>query len=517
METVTFYSYKGGVGRSLAVANVANFYSMIGLNVFVLDLDLEAPGQHYKFALTNKEEMKKGLIDFIYYWFKYKSVDNALNRYVIEINKNTSKCGSIHLLPAGNPLESDYLQKLSKLDWHKKFYHNHDLEGISFFLNLKGMIEKKYHPDILLIDSRTGITEIGGVATSLLADKVVVLFMNNTENIDGTKIIVNCIRNVSKPDETKPIDIIPVLTRLPELLDDQEFNLKNSIIEKIGLQNESQRFTIIHTDLNLEVDENVVIGKKENPDESLLLADYLQLCLNISPDFFSTKNKNVEKFLKNISDYELSENKFDNLHEFYKNQIKAQLIITTAKQLGKTNINYESILKYIKTQNILKITPMSEIAKWERTFPELKEFWILLPNFLRNKDQDFFNAMFYNISTKNSHYLFFLNNENDYKKLLELAKRMRKLTKKNIGENIKYVTLKDNLLKELLKHTNYWIANPNNIGKDKVGNGYLLISENNSLKGGLALDNNTLESIVMLIKDILNDKQFLGTTILKND
>ena len=40
----TFYSYKGGVGRSLALLNTAYTLVSRGRHVLVLDLDLEAPG-----------------------------------------------------------------------------------------------------------------------------------------------------------------------------------------------------------------------------------------------------------------------------------------------------------------------------------------------------------------------------------------------------------------------------------------------------------------------------------------
>src|ERR1035438_4209500 len=40
----TFYSYKGGVGRSMALANVAECFYLQGLRVLMIDWDLEAPG-----------------------------------------------------------------------------------------------------------------------------------------------------------------------------------------------------------------------------------------------------------------------------------------------------------------------------------------------------------------------------------------------------------------------------------------------------------------------------------------
>ncbi len=40
----TFYSYKGGVGRSMALANVAALLARWGKKVLIVDWDLEAPG-----------------------------------------------------------------------------------------------------------------------------------------------------------------------------------------------------------------------------------------------------------------------------------------------------------------------------------------------------------------------------------------------------------------------------------------------------------------------------------------
>jgi MinD-like ATPase involved in chromosome partitioning or flagellar assembly len=41
---VTFYSYKGGVGRTFALANVATLLALWGYRILCVDWDLEAPG-----------------------------------------------------------------------------------------------------------------------------------------------------------------------------------------------------------------------------------------------------------------------------------------------------------------------------------------------------------------------------------------------------------------------------------------------------------------------------------------
>src|SRR5690349_2309674 len=64
----TFYSFKGGVGRSMAVAGIANLLARQGLRVLAIDFDLEAPGlERYFFDATESRRVREGqgLIDLL--------------------------------------------------------------------------------------------------------------------------------------------------------------------------------------------------------------------------------------------------------------------------------------------------------------------------------------------------------------------------------------------------------------------------------------------------------------------
>src|SRR5437870_4968451 len=68
-QVITFYSYKGGTGRSMSLANVAWILASSGKRVLVIDWDLEAPGLHRYFApfLPDRElAATDGVIDFVY-------------------------------------------------------------------------------------------------------------------------------------------------------------------------------------------------------------------------------------------------------------------------------------------------------------------------------------------------------------------------------------------------------------------------------------------------------------------
>jgi cellulose biosynthesis protein BcsQ len=64
----TFYSYKGGVGRSMAMAGVAHLFARRGLKVLAIDFDLEAPGlERYFFEGEGARSVREqpGLMDLI--------------------------------------------------------------------------------------------------------------------------------------------------------------------------------------------------------------------------------------------------------------------------------------------------------------------------------------------------------------------------------------------------------------------------------------------------------------------
>ena len=63
---ITFYSFKGGVGRTMALANIAILLAHMGKKVLMIDWDLEAPGLPRYFVdykIENRGE--KGLLDLL--------------------------------------------------------------------------------------------------------------------------------------------------------------------------------------------------------------------------------------------------------------------------------------------------------------------------------------------------------------------------------------------------------------------------------------------------------------------
>lgn len=257
MWTVTFYSYKGGVGRSLTLARTARELARHGAKVFVLDLDLEAPGQHFKLLDDRMRlEHQRGFVDFA---DRYLFQDElpAVTDFVLHLPQEAG--GEIILMTAGGTETAAYWERLSALRWGEIVYGERG-DGIPLFLSLKEQIAQQLNPDVLLIDARTGITEVGEIALTLLADQVVCLFANNPESLWGVRAVIDAIRLREKETGTGP-QIVPVLTRYPRPATDQEERdeeaLRAEIRAGLGLSDPPGPLPVVlHSDRDLEVKED---------------------------------------------------------------------------------------------------------------------------------------------------------------------------------------------------------------------------------------------------------------------
>jgi MinD-like ATPase involved in chromosome partitioning or flagellar assembly len=256
----SFYSYKGGTGRSMALANVACLLYAKGFRVLVLDWDLEAPGlenylRHVNPNAVKERFSKPGIVDLIEQWqpahaawrpqykeweaddqlrsaahaklsnaqqalalakdgnqretlegeqelalLEWRKLDDAIaarfeqgppvpafppwQSAVIPLAANGG--GVLDFISAGiddtgaSSEDTAYAARLSRLQWPTLF-KQHDL-GL-FLEHLREEWKRDY--DFILVDSRTGISDIEGICTVLLPDSLVLLFTAMQQSVDG--------------------------------------------------------------------------------------------------------------------------------------------------------------------------------------------------------------------------------------------------------------------------------------------------------------------------------------------
>lgn len=282
MKTIVFYSYKGGTGRTLVLANVARYLQQFNQRVFMVDFDLEAPGLHHKLELTNVDG---GVVDYLLDIQSNGRAPAQLAPYVVEVPGTEASQAPALVMPAGRAPSAEYARRLGQLDWHELFYGERPI-GVPAFLELKAQIEAQYEPDFLLIDARTGITEIGGVATTILADTVVCLTLNNRENLAGTRMV---LRALAAGAPGRAVQLIPALSRVPETLDRSDEALLTSEVLAYLNEPEDPRLStptsttvevaevlLLHSEPALQLQERILVGEVAARD-SVLLRDYLSL------------------------------------------------------------------------------------------------------------------------------------------------------------------------------------------------------------------------------------------------
>ncbi len=223
MYVTTFYSYKGGVGRTLALVNVAYELAASGQKVLVVDFDLEAPaihsgtwgksGEGRSHEVGRAHSTHQGIVEYVRRFMRTMRAPQAEHHIV---DATPADCaGKIELMPSG-ALNDDYGRRLGAIDWNE-LYLKYD--GYVMFEDLREqwrMLEYDY----VLLDSRTGVTDVGGICTRHLPDAVVMMFRPDDQSLDGTAGIVDAIRNERPAPGRNPVRLHFVMAAIPDADDE---------------------------------------------------------------------------------------------------------------------------------------------------------------------------------------------------------------------------------------------------------------------------------------------------------
>lgn len=211
-SVVTFYSYKGGVGRSFALANIATLLGRWGFRVLCIDWDLEAPGLPYYFESESQQDtlqpffrdQTKGLVEILS-TFQTNCLER-LEWHDYIISSLGPSVPRVSLLKAGL-IDSSYSERLHQLDWSQMY-----VDGLGgAFESMFNDLREEY--DYVFIDARTGVTDFTGIASVQLPDILVFLFTANEQSFAGAKDVAR--RSVDRRSDL-PIDASrPLLLPIP--------------------------------------------------------------------------------------------------------------------------------------------------------------------------------------------------------------------------------------------------------------------------------------------------------------
>lgn len=204
---ISFYSFKGGVGRSMALANIAFELARMNKKVLIVDWDLEAPGLEKYFSSFKIDNMNKGLLQLL---LDFQENGNANYKdYLATINISANL--PIYFLLSGrerDPLQ--YSSQLENFNWDNFFLEN---KGGQHLENLRQQWLKEF--DFILIDSRTGLSDSSGVCTIMMPDILIPMFTANYQSLFGIRDIVKFIQNARQKlaVDRMALTILPIPSR----------------------------------------------------------------------------------------------------------------------------------------------------------------------------------------------------------------------------------------------------------------------------------------------------------------
>lgn len=219
-QIFTFYSFKGGVGRSMALINVAYSLASKGRNVLILDMDLEAPGLSGFLRRNHEigEPARFDMVDVIRFAAELSGSMNQASSEIAAISLPSLSDIVVSFKPdRRTPVKDEYIAPgrldVIPIDEDRDYYSRLNQLAIGHFdrnrlirvgntirrwikdLGFPIETPEYYGPtakrsgkyDFVFIDSRTGGTEAGGLCIGPLSDRLVVFCSLNDQNVEGTR------------------------------------------------------------------------------------------------------------------------------------------------------------------------------------------------------------------------------------------------------------------------------------------------------------------------------------------
>ena len=222
-QVVTFYSYKGGTGRTMAMANLAWILAANGRRVLIVDWDLESPGLHRYFAPSLLDPRAvaatRGVMNMVrrYQDVAAETRDQARGPawYRSLARVSDTRWRSAGPSPATGrcttcpPACRSAATRALSQPWTGSVSTNTSAAA-ELFDAFRTDMKENY--DYAFIDSRTGLSDVADICTLHLPDVVVNCFTLNNQGIEGALTVGSTVARFA----SRPIRLLAVPMRVDE-------------------------------------------------------------------------------------------------------------------------------------------------------------------------------------------------------------------------------------------------------------------------------------------------------------
>jgi septum site-determining protein MinD len=175
---VSIHSYRGGTGKSNLTANLASSIVQQGKRVAVVDTDLQSPGLHVLFGMS-QQQVGLTLNDYLY---GHCSIQQAVHNVTDKSGADPSAQGALFLLPAS--IKAGEITRVLR-------------EGYEVNLLTDGFrtLIKVLRLDYLFIDTHPGLNE-ETLLSLLISDMLVLILRPDQQDFQGTAVTVEVARKL---------------------------------------------------------------------------------------------------------------------------------------------------------------------------------------------------------------------------------------------------------------------------------------------------------------------------------
>ena len=208
---VTFFSHKGGVGRTTTAVATALLAAQAGKRVALLDLDLEAPGLG---ALMGEDLVPaEGVLDLLIApSLEPGPLEQA--RYILnDPGLIGEHGGSLAVLTAGT-VDDGYLEMLARLDLDTGANREEIKTRLSGLLRL---IRDEWSPDLILVDARAGFHDLGGLMLASLSHAAVMVLTANPQSLHGLRRVGRLLSSPYRATGEHAVPLVVVHGMAPEV------------------------------------------------------------------------------------------------------------------------------------------------------------------------------------------------------------------------------------------------------------------------------------------------------------
>ena len=182
-----FYSFKGGVGRTVALSSVALLLAQAGHRVVVVDLDIEAPGVA-PFLMCETSLPDDGVVDYLVEWQLNENRQRTLASFVaIQTEPGLVNETPIRVIPSGK-VNGSFVEKVARLD-----FEGYLASVKNPMSELLQQIADEYNPAFILLDVRSGLHDLGGLSLNVLSHLNVIFSRDSEQAWAGLETVLGIL------------------------------------------------------------------------------------------------------------------------------------------------------------------------------------------------------------------------------------------------------------------------------------------------------------------------------------